>query len=218
MNHESIMEKLGENIKDKIVLSLIYKFLKRTTYFEGYYITNNERRGISRSNPLSVLLGTLYLKSLDEYFSAKKGAYYCRYMDDIIIFTKNRFQTGRYVRKLYNLIGKLKLKLAKDKTFIGRAEKGFEFLGYKFSPNGLEIAKKTLDNLKANISKRLYEPKQRSRDETIEVVSRYLARWKSWVLGGLGKIEIEIIQTKLEMTTKCLTQQIQTPLPPKIQI
>ncbi|HBM17138.1 MAG TPA: hypothetical protein DD381_12470 [Lentisphaeria bacterium] len=216
INHEILMEMLGVYIKDKVLLSLIYKFLKRTTYFEGYYIANNEHRGISRSNPLSVLLGSLYLKSIDEYFSAKTGAWYCRYMDDIIIFTKNRFQIDRYVRKLYNLIENLKLKLAKDKTFIGRLERGFEFLGYKFTRAGLEIAKKTIDNFKANISKRLYEPKQHS-IKTQEVVSQYVARWKSWVLGGLGNIGKEKLITQME-TTSCLTLLFPNPIPLKTKI
>ncbi len=30
-----------------------------------------------------------------------------------------------------------------DKTFIGRIEKGFDFLGYHFGPDGLCVAKKT---------------------------------------------------------------------------
>jgi RNA-directed DNA polymerase len=32
-----------------------------------------------------------------------------------------------------------------DKTFIGRAAKGFDFLGYRLSPKGLAVAKQTWD-------------------------------------------------------------------------
>jgi hypothetical protein len=31
-----------------------------------------------------------------------------------------------------------------DRTFIGRIERGFDFLGYHFSPTGLRVAKKTI--------------------------------------------------------------------------
>jgi hypothetical protein len=37
-------------------------------------------------------------------------------------------------------------RLAKGKTFIGRIERGFDFLGYHFSPSGLTVAAKTVAN------------------------------------------------------------------------
>ncbi len=43
-----------------------------------------------------------------------------------------------------------------DKTFIGRFEKGFEFLGYHFGPNGLSVATKTIEQFVARAT-RLYE-------------------------------------------------------------
>ena len=33
-----------------------------------------------------------------------------------------------------------------SKTFIGRIERGFDFLGYHFGPAGLAVAKQTLTN------------------------------------------------------------------------
>ncbi len=32
-----------------------------------------------------------------------------------------------------------------DKTFIGRVERGFDFLGYYFGTDGLSVAKKTIE-------------------------------------------------------------------------
>jgi hypothetical protein len=43
-----------------------------------------------------------------------------------------------------------------DKTFIGRIEKGFDFLGYHFSPEGLSVAKNTIERFIAR-AVRLYE-------------------------------------------------------------
>jgi hypothetical protein len=43
-----------------------------------------------------------------------------------------------------------------DKTFIGRIERGFDFLGYHFGPTGLAVAKQTLANFIEKAS-RLYE-------------------------------------------------------------
>ena len=43
-----------------------------------------------------------------------------------------------------------------EKTFIGRVEKGFDFPGYHFGPDGLSVTKKTIENFVARAI-RLYE-------------------------------------------------------------
>ena len=43
-----------------------------------------------------------------------------------------------------------------DKTFIGRSERGFVFLGYHFGPEGLILAAKTIERFVAR-AVRLYE-------------------------------------------------------------
>ncbi len=59
------------------------------------------------------------------------------------------------IKKANQVLETLKMRKYPDKTFIGRVERGFDFLGYLFSPppvTGLEVAKKTIDNHVANIS------------------------------------------------------------------
>lgn len=46
-----------------------------------------------------------------------------------------------------------------DKTFIGRIEKRFDFLGYHFSPERLSMAEKTIEKFLAR-AVRLYEQEQ----------------------------------------------------------
>ncbi len=43
-----------------------------------------------------------------------------------------------------------------DKTFIGRIERGFDFLSYPFGPEGLTLAAKTIEQFVARAI-RLYE-------------------------------------------------------------
>lgn len=55
----------------------------------------------------------------------------------------------------------LALEKAPDKTFIGRIQKGFNFLGYQFSPEGLTVAQKTIERFVARTD-RLYEQERGS--------------------------------------------------------
>lgn len=70
-----------------------------------------------------------------------------------------------------------------DKTSIGKIEKGFDFLGYLFSPQRLSLAKKTVCNF-VQSALRLYEqgPLQ-SRDKRL---GEYTKNWLRWTRAGLS--------------------------------
>ena len=72
-------------------------------------------------------------------------------------------------------MGALELEKHPDKTFIGRIERGFDFLGYHFSPNGLEIAKATIEKF-VERAIRLYE---QDREEPLSSsrLDQYVRRW-----------------------------------------
>jgi hypothetical protein len=60
------------------------------------------------------------------------------------------------VKTVNRVFGALGLEKHPDKTFIGQIERGFDFLGYHFSPAGLTVAKQTIANFIEKAS-RLYE-------------------------------------------------------------
>jgi RNA-directed DNA polymerase len=79
------------------------------------------------------------------------------------------------VKVVNQMLGTLKLEKHPDKTFIGRIERGFDFLGYHFSPAGLTVAKKTIANFIEGVS-RLYEEK-RSAVSAANALEMYVRRW-----------------------------------------
>ena len=70
-----------------------------------------------------------------------------------------------------------------DKTFIGRIERGFDFLGYHFGPAGLAVARETIRKF-VERALRLYEqePGDLSR---VSCFGAYVRRWRSWANAGL---------------------------------
>jgi RNA-directed DNA polymerase len=82
-------------------------------------------------------------------------------MDDILILAPTRWQLRGAVKMVNQRLAALGLEKHPDKTFIGRIERGFDFLGYRFSPAGLTLAKKTIANFIEKAS-RLYEQKRRA--------------------------------------------------------
>jgi len=64
----------------------------------------------------------------------KMDVKYIRYMDDILILAKTRWKLKKAITVLNQTFDELKLEKHPDRTFIGRVERGFDFLGYHFSP------------------------------------------------------------------------------------
>ena len=91
--------------------------------------------GMVASGGLSPLLGALYLASLDRRMDRlcrrKQLVHYVRYMDDIVLLARTRWQLRSAIAALHEEIAPLGLHLHRVKRFIGRTTRGFDFLGYR---------------------------------------------------------------------------------------
>ena len=175
IDHYALYEQLCQLIDDKNLLRLLWQYLKYTTTYGGLYWENN--RGISLGCALSPWIGALYLVALDRAM-AKLPVVYQRFMDDWVILAKTRWQLKKAISIMNQLLEKLKLKQHPDKTFIGRTEKGFQFLGYWITPERLTIARETVQNAKQKAA-RLYE-----QGASNERIGEYWRHWVGWVNGG----------------------------------
>ncbi|NEP62463.1 MAG: hypothetical protein F6K31_36965 [Symploca sp. SIO2G7] len=78
----------------------------------------------------------------------------------------------------------LKVEKHPDKTCIGRIAKGFDFLGYRFSPQGLAVAVVTVERFFERV-RRLYE-----QNATASRIEEYARRWLIWVRSGVSRVEL----------------------------
>jgi hypothetical protein len=92
------------------------------------------------------------------------------------------WQLCRAVKMVNQMLGALSPEKHPDKTFIGKIERGFDFLGYHFSPAGLKVAKKTIANFIEKAS-RLYEQKRRT-VSAVSPLAMYVRRSRQWVRAG----------------------------------
>ena len=150
-----------------------------------------QARGLPRGCPLSPALGGFFLYELDQQF-VSSDVFYLRYMDDLLVLTKTRWKLRRAVRQLNQALARLRLEKSRPKTFVGKAEKGFDFLGYRFEPGGLSLARKTVANFVSR-ARRLYErksaagskPQARLEEPRLEL-REYVKRWLRWTRAGLA--------------------------------
>ena len=113
--------------------------------------------------------------------AANQRIAYIRYMDDFVILARKRWHLRKAIREAFEITEKLKLRLhRKDKCFVGRVEKGFDFLGYRIHRGRkLRPALQSLNRLTER-ARRLHE---QGADE--DRLRQYVRRWFIWLGSGL---------------------------------
>lgn len=114
---------------------------------------------------------------------ARSGVFYVRFMDDILVLAPTRWRLRKAVKAVNKVLGSLRLEKHPDKTFIGKIERGFDFLGYHFGSKGLSVAEKTIVAFIDKAS-RLYE-QERGGNNYSSRFEIYVRRWLGWVKGGI---------------------------------
>ena len=180
IDHHLLLDRLAAHVKDKAVLNLIGQYLRRTAERGGEFFDYD--RGISLGCPLSPLIGAFFLDDLDRRM-ARSGLFYVRFMDDILVLAPTRWRLRRAVKAVNEVLGSLQLEKHPDKTFIGRIERGFDFLGYHFGPEGLTLAAKTIEQF-VERALRLYEQEPGELGGSSQL-GLYVRRWVRWTEAGL---------------------------------
>ena len=78
----------------------------------------------------------------------KLGLFYVRFMDDIVVLSPTRWKLRKAIAVLNGVLSSLRLEKHPDKTYIGRIEKGFDFLGYHFGPEGLSDGRGNVEEIR----------------------------------------------------------------------
>jgi hypothetical protein len=181
IDHTLLLKQLDKDIANPFIYRLLVQFIKRSVEKGGTFKAIH--CGISRGCSLSPVIAAYYLKGLDEKMAGDKRYFYRRYVDDIIVLAKTRWHLRCAIRTVNQHFNALKLAQAPDKTFIGRIEKGFDFLGYRFGSPHLAVAEKTISNAVNNVIQ-LYEQKQTAPERAV-ALDDYITRWLRWVVAGI---------------------------------
>ena len=148
INHDRLIQHLGQHIKDKRVLRLIGMILRSGIMArDGSMTRPNE--GSVQGSPLSPLLSNVVLDELDKELE-KRGLEFCRYADDCNIFVRTERGAARVMNSTKKFIeNKLKLKVNEEKSKVAKSDR-VKFLGMSIV-NGLVVIAK--DSIKKAMTK-----------------------------------------------------------------
>jgi RNA-directed DNA polymerase len=177
VNHDRLMMKIAEKVKDKNVLLLIRKYLQSGVMEDGLVKATSE--GTPQGGPLSPLLSNIVLDELDQELE-KRGHRFVRYADDCNIYVKTRKAGERVKASVTEFIeARLKLKVNQAKSAVDRPWKR-KFLGFSFSLDKkpkVRVATQSLQKAKAKIREITSRRKPMKMEQRVKELNQYLVGW-----------------------------------------
>ena len=130
INHDTLMQLVRKDIKDKTLVELIKRFLKSGVLMPDGLLVRMEE-GSPQGGNLSPLLANIYLHELDTELE-RRGHKFCRYADDVNIYVKSRKAAERVMESSVAFLeGKtMKLKVNREKSSVGSPTE-LKFLGFR---------------------------------------------------------------------------------------
>jgi len=181
--HADLLKSVARRIVDRRVLHLIRMWLKcpveetddrgRKTRTTG---ARDQRRGIPQGSPISPLLANLYMRRFvlgwkKLGLEQRLGTRLVIYADDLVILCR-KGNAEMALRRLHEVMGKLKLTVNEEKTRICKVPEGkFDFLGYTFG---------RLYSARTGQARLGYRPSKNSIKRVVEKVHELTVRAHTW--------------------------------------
>ena len=198
VNHDRLMAKIAERIRDKRLLKLIRSFLQAGVMEDGLVSPVDE--GTPQGGPLSPLLSNIVLDEFDQELERRKLRF-ARYADDCNVYVRSRRAGERVMNSVKRFITtKLKLKVNEQKSAVARPW-ARKFLGFSFTRERTpkrRIAPKAVLRFK----ERTRELTRRTRGVSMERMAEELARYLRGWLGYFGNCETPSVLQSLEEWTR----------------
>ena len=175
VNHDILMNRIGQTTRDKRVLRLIGKYLRAGVMVEG--VVHSSQEGTPQGGPLSPLLANIYLDALDRELE-QRGLAFSRYADDCNIYVSSQRAAERVLASITEWIKKhLRLEVNATKSGTGRPWER-KFLGFRINPQGkIEVAPQSVERFKMKVRELWRSCQSQTSDELRDTWRAYIRGW-----------------------------------------
>ena len=183
VNHDILMTRIGQTIRDKRVLRLIGRYLRAEVMIEG--VVQESGEGTPQGGPLSPLLANIYLDALDRELE-RRGLAFSRYADDCNVYVSSQRAAERVLTSLKTWIEKhLRLEVNATKSGVGRPWER-KFLGFQIDPAGkIRVAPKSVERFRNKVRELWRSCQSASSEELRDTWRAYVRGW--WAYYGLAE-------------------------------
>jgi RNA-directed DNA polymerase len=175
VNHDILMHRVGQLIRDKRVLRLMGRYLRGGIMLEG--VVQRREEGTPQGGPLSPLLANIYLDALDRQLQ-ERGLAFVRYADDCNIYVGSEAAAQRVLASITRWIGKhLRLEVNATKSGVGRPWER-KFLGFRIGPEGkIAVAPRSVERFEERVRELWRSCQSLSSNELRDRWCAYLRGW-----------------------------------------
>jgi group II intron reverse transcriptase/maturase len=175
VNHDILVGRIAQVIRDKRVLHLIGRYLRRGAMVDGLVEAGVE--GTPQGGPLSPLLANIYLDALDKELE-RRGHGFCRYADDCNVYVSSQSAADRTLASLTGWIEKhLRLKVNAVKSGTGRIEER-KFLGFRLDrERRIGVAPESIERFKTKVREIWRVNQSRTSNQLRDDWQRYVRGW-----------------------------------------
>jgi len=183
VNHDILMHRIGQTIRDKRVLRLVGRYLRAGVMIEGVVQASEE--GTPQGGPLSPLLANIYLDALDQELE-RRGLAFSRYADDCNIYVSSERSAERVLASITDWITQhLRLEVNAAKSGTGRPWER-KFLGFRINPEGkIETSPQSVERFKTKVRELWRSCQSQTSEELRDAWRAYVRGW--WAYYGLAE-------------------------------
>jgi group II intron reverse transcriptase/maturase len=180
VNHQRLLNRLGQRVADGRVLKLVHQMLKAKVVMPDGTRVSTEQ-GTPQGGPLSPLLSNVVLDELD-WELERRGLRFVRYADDANVFVRSERAGQRVLASLRRFIERrLRLRLNEEKTTVDRPGK-LHFLGFRLTRNQegqveVHLSARTVQRLKCRIRELTPRTWGGSLKACLKQANQYLRGW-----------------------------------------
>jgi len=151
IDQDMLIDMLKGSIEDKALVNFLERLLRKHTFsYMGDIVS--EDPGAMPGMPFAGFFANLYLTDLDRMF-LEEGYNYFRYSDDILVFCRDREDLEKVRETIEDHLEKKHLSINRDKERVYLPGERFDFLGFSFDGDTIDISPATFKKLKARIKR-----------------------------------------------------------------
>ncbi len=175
VNHDILMRRIGQTIRDKRVLKLIGRYLRAGVMVQG--VVQESEEGTPQGGPLSPLLANIYLDALDQELERRELAF-SRYADDCNIYVSSERAAQRVLASISEWVARnLRLEINATKSGVGRPWER-KFLGFRINPQGkIEVAPTSMKRFKMKVRELWRSCQSRTSEKLRDDWCAYVRGW-----------------------------------------
>jgi len=135
--------------------------------------------GIPQGMILSPLLSNIYLNEFDALVQSDQWNY-IRYSDNLLVLASEETTKSEAAARIQDGLKQVHLALNSKKTFAGKIEKGFVFLGFHFNLEGRRPAPSAWQHLQENLRHVLDHPDAITKEKMNDKVDQIIRGWTNY--------------------------------------